>query len=79
MVFPPSQARKGRLSAVFIGFHLTADGRVGSAKILGEVPHDSEFGKTALAAVKKLQAQNGFEKSEACMKNRVINIMFTFK
>ena len=50
--YPSSGVVRNMLSGVVIGYHFDATGRTTGARILSEVPAESEFGRATLKAIK---------------------------
>jgi len=74
--YPREALRRGSLGSVFIGYHLTEDGRVRDARVLAEVPS----GKFAAAVLKSMQEWRHvlpMDTRPECMLNQVN--YFTFE
>lgn len=74
LTYPAGAQRRGFVGGVLLGYHLTEDGRVEGARILGEVPAD-RFGDKILAQVEKWRANtDGLD--PRCMKDQVVSVQF---
>lgn len=75
--FPNSAARSGFLGAVLIGYHLDGT-KVSGARILAEVPQQSEFGESTLDAVEEWELESE-PLDEVCRRNIITTIQFRLK
>lgn len=71
--YPQSEADRGLLAGVLVGYHL--DGTlVTGARILAEVPHASKFGENTLEAVESWELER--PASPECSRNRLTTVQF---
>lgn len=73
--YPREALRRGFLGSVFIGFHLTEDGRVRDARILGEIPSET-FGEAVLKAMQEWKHVLPMDTRPECMLNQTTQATF---